>query len=124
MALMLRSRRVIILLAALLVLLPLGCERNAKGKPNNVSISGKVVYASGKPLTAGTIVFNPLNEGEVAPLAPIQSDGSFVFSSENSIQPGEYRVSLSPPEGETAPAEGESETGKSKTSSFPVPEKY
>lgn len=122
MVLAFRSRRAIVLLAAMLVLSPLGCDGNGKGKPDTVSISGKVAYANGKPLTAGTIVFNPSVEGEVAPLAAIQPDGSFVFSSENGIPPGEYRVSLATPEGETAPAEGEK--GESKASSFPVPVKY
>lgn len=108
-----RSHRLIFLF----VLLPLGC---GDGKPDNVPISGKVVYANGKPLTGGMIVFNPLKEGETAPLAAIQQDGTFEISARGGgISPGEYKVSLAPAEGETAPAREERST-----SSFPVPEKY
>lgn len=119
-------RRISLLLAGVLTLSPLGC---GDGKPENVSISGKVVYANGKPLTAGTIVFNPLNEDEGAPLAEIQEDGTFEFSSENGVPPGEYRVSLATPEGEDDPVEAESEEAGTEeegpeASSFPVPEKY
>lgn len=110
------------LFGVLFALSPLGCE--GASKPKTVSITGKVVYANGKPLTAGTIIFNSLKEGEDAPLTAIQPDGTFVYSSENGIPPGEYRVSLATPEGESAPARREAEEGEPKASSFPVPEKY
>ncbi len=109
-------RRVIFLLGALIVLSPLGC---GDGKPNSVSVSGKVVYANGKPLTTGMIVFNPLEEGEEAPMAAIQQDGTFGFSQDGGIPPGEYRVSLAQSEEEMASAEK-----VPGASSFPVPKKY
>ncbi len=117
MALIFANRRGVVLVAALLALSSIGCG-GGNSRPNNVSISGKVAYANGKPLTSGMIVFNPLEEGEEAPLAPIQQDGSFTFSGAG-VAPGEYRVSLAQPEGEAASGEGNSEV-----STFPVPERY
>jgi hypothetical protein len=110
------SRGVIFLLASLLALSPLGC---GDGVPDNVPISGKVVYANGKPLTTGMIVFNPVAEGEEAPMAEIQQDGTFEFSEDGGIPPGEYRVALAPSEEEMAEAEEEPAAF-----SFPAPQKY
>ena len=116
MFLLTRSRRVIFLLGALLVLSPLGC--GGDGKPDNALISGKVVYANGKPLTTGMIVFHPLEEGEEAPMTAIQQDGTFRFSEDGGIPPGEYRVSLAPPEEMDQAEEGPA------ASSFRLPKKY
>jgi hypothetical protein len=90
------------------------------GEPPTVPISGKVAYADGKPLTEGMIVFNPTFGNEAAPLFVIQKDGTFATAGMG-VQPGEYRVSLSPSEEGTAPIEGE---GEPKASAFRVPEKY
>lgn len=118
------SRRAGSLFCVLLVLSPLGCSGGSK--PKTVAITGKVVYANGKPLTAGSIIFNPAEEGANAPLTAIKPDGTFEFPSENGVPPGDYRVSLATPEGEgeAAPSEGEGEGAERKAPAFPVPPKY
>lgn len=117
MALIPGLRRGSCLLAALFVLSPLGCGSRGNSRPANVSVSGKVTYANGKPLTTGVIVFNPLEEGEEAPQAAIQPDGSFKFSDDGGMPPGEYRVSL-------APSDQASTEGEEKPAPFTVSKKY
>lgn len=91
------------------------------GKPPVIPISGKVVYADGKPLTEGMIIFNPIMGSDPAKLIVIQKDGSFSLV-EDGVPAGDYRISLSPSEEAPPPvAEG---GGEPKGSTFQVPDQY
>ena len=108
------NRGLVCLLATVFALSPLGCGDDG---PDYVkTVSGKVVYANGKPVTGGMVVFEPVEEADDTPMAVLGKDGTFSFT-EVGVTPGEYRVMLAPSE------EGE-EGGEAEGSAFQVPEKY
>ncbi|MCZ2342530.1 MAG: hypothetical protein LC104_12170 [Bacteroidales bacterium] len=109
-------------LAGLCAGLILGLTGCGDGKPDTVAVSGKVLYADGKPLPEGMIIFNPILGDDPAQLIKIQSDGTFSVTADLGVVPGDYRISLSPSEeGTVLVTEG---NGEPKPSPFQVPDKY
>lgn len=91
--------------ASVLVLLPVlllaGCGGTGKGVSefSDQVVKGKVVLASGKPLTKGKVVFSPQQE----PMMPLQGklgdDGSFTLTTGGmavGVSHGKFRVSVEP----------------------------
>jgi hypothetical protein len=80
----------------LIVLNGPGCNR--KGL---YPVKGKVVFADGTPLTAGTVEFRPVENAFLAPRAEIYVDGTFrasTYAEGDGAPPGSYRVVITPPE--------------------------
>lgn len=64
--------------------------------PATFPVSGKVTYR-GKPVTTGTIVFNPAGTGLALVEGTIQPDGTYRLKSADGVEgaaPGEYRVTV------------------------------
>ena len=84
------------ILAALLAGASSGCGAIGSGKtPDLLPVKGKVTF-KGKPLTKGTVTFEPDGFGRPA-RGPLQADGSFVLSTlkeGDGVVPGEHRVSI------------------------------
>lgn len=77
-----------LLLAAML----LGCSGNAG--PQAFPVQGTITY-DGKPLSRGTIIFNPVDETLPASRGEIQADGTYVLSLSregDGAVAGEHRV--------------------------------
>ncbi|EAQ82059.1 hypothetical protein DSM3645_00055 [Blastopirellula marina DSM 3645] len=80
------------LFALLVAALSLGC--GGSHGPQLFPVQGKVTY-EGKPLSRGTIIFNPVNEALPASRGEIQPDGTYVLSlaqAGDGAVPGEHRV--------------------------------
>jgi len=63
------------------------------------SLHGKVLFEDGKPLNAGTVIFQLIDAGEKTPntRAYIQPDGSFsasTYKENDGMPPGKYRVAV------------------------------
>jgi hypothetical protein len=84
-------------LAAFLATLGTGCgERTGPHVAATVAIKGKVTY-NGKPLTRGSITFEPVDIGREAN-GEIQPDGTFqmsTFKANDGAVPGVHRVAVS-----------------------------
>jgi hypothetical protein len=81
---------------ALLLLGGLGCGSGLG------TVRGRVVLkGTGRPLTAGLVVFEPLDEYvKVSARGEIQSDGTFqlgTYRNDDGAPPGRYRVMVVPP---------------------------
>jgi hypothetical protein len=105
---LLDRRRIVRLVLAVAVVLPLGCGSGSdKGL---VPLSGSV-FVQGRPAAGATVVFHPLavltasppttRDANVAPVpfptAVVAEDGSFkltTFSAGDGAAPGQYRVSV------------------------------
>jgi hypothetical protein len=85
-----------IALAALLASVCWGCGAVGSGRgPDLIPVKGKVIY-KGKPLTKGTVTFEPDGFGRAA-RGELQADGSFVLTTRtegDGVVPGEHRVSI------------------------------
>ena len=71
----------------LIVLMAVGCGRNAK-------VTGKVTFPDGSPLTVGKVVFETESFVATGPLLP---DGSYTLGSikaKDGVPPGTYRVAI------------------------------
>jgi hypothetical protein len=83
-------------LAALLAYAGSGCGAIGSGKvPDLIPVKGKVTF-KGKPLTKGTVAFEPDGFGRPA-RGELQSDGTFVLSTlkeGDGVVAGEHRVSI------------------------------
>ncbi|UUO06393.1 hypothetical protein M4951_23985 [Blastopirellula sp. J2-11] len=80
------------LFALLAAATSLGCSGNSG--PQSFPVQGKVTY-EGKPLSRGTIIFNPVNEALPASRGEIQADGTYKLSlaqKGDGAVPGEHRV--------------------------------
>ncbi len=101
------------LLIACLALAATGCGETAKQYSGPVSqVTGKVLLASGKPLTSGRIIFLPQESGGMPATGDIGSDGGFTLKSpdgRDGAGPGTYKVRIEPAaelrakKGKTAP---------------------
>jgi hypothetical protein len=85
-------------LAALLSLIvAAGC-----GGSGLYPVQGKVVFSDGTPLTAGTVVFGPVDKDALlSPRGEIQPDGTFKASTHkegDGAPEGKYRVLVAPPD--------------------------
>jgi len=85
-----------ILSAALCCLVCWGCGPAGSGKvPDLIPVKGKVTY-KGKPLTKGTIKFEPEGFGRPA-VGHLQADGSYVLTTRSDgdgVVAGDHRVSI------------------------------
>ena len=90
------------LITALLVLAGLGCGHNAKNPI--VPVSGKVLFADGKPLPAGTrLLFNPAEGGNQTARGVTATDGTIQVTHATGAagaEVGKYAVLLVAPEGD------------------------
>src|SRR5262245_2016811 len=62
-------------------------------------VTGKVTHKDGSPVTAGTVIFEPVNQ-KISARGEIQSDGSFQLgtnTNSDGAMEGEYKVLISPP---------------------------
>ena len=62
-------------------------------------VSGKVSYKNGKPVSAGFVIFEPVNQ-KMSARGEIQPDGSFQLSTHrenDGAMEGEYKVLVAPP---------------------------
>jgi len=81
-------------LALLTVLLAGGCSSQTL-----FPVSGKVSHKDGSPVTAGMVIFEPVNQ-KVSARGEIHSDGSFQLGTSgmsDGAMEGEYRVLIAPP---------------------------
>lgn len=82
------------LLAVMTLILILGCDSGPMAKPSGVEVSGKLLLASGAPVTGGTLVLRPV-EGIHGASAQIKNDGTFTLvdpEGKPSVVPGKYQV--------------------------------
>lgn len=70
-----------------------GCGGGPIAKPEGVPVSGRVLLASGSPLTGGTLVLKP-EDGLFGAIGQIQSDGRFTLNDAGgpNIVCGKYQV--------------------------------
>jgi hypothetical protein len=71
-----------------------GCNRSHL--PKTVAIQGHVTY-QGKPVTSGTVGFNPTNPSNRPAIGHIGSDGMYClasFRTKDGVMPGEYKVTV------------------------------
>ncbi len=92
-----RAHRLAVLVVASLLLVPFsGCGVAGSGTPPSlIPVKGKVSYR-GKPITKGVVRFEPDGYGRKAS-GPIQSDGTFVLSTEkegDGVDAGHHQVSI------------------------------
>jgi hypothetical protein len=76
------------------IVLTAGC-----GSGNQFPVSGKVVHKDGTPITAGMVVFEPLNQ-KISARGEIKSDGTFqigTHGNNDGAMEGEYKVVIAPP---------------------------
>jgi len=73
----------------------MGCQKQ-DGRPPKADVSGSVTF-QGKPVPEGQINFLSGSTG-MAAAAVLQTDGKFVV--EGGLEPGEYKVSITPPPSE------------------------
>ncbi|WP_146432031.1 hypothetical protein [Blastopirellula retiformator] len=76
----------------LCLLAAIGC--GGQQGPRPYPVRGVITF-DGKPLTRGTIIFNPVDQAHPASRGEIQSDGSYVLSltaAGDGAIPGEHRV--------------------------------
>ena len=62
-------------------------------------VSGKVTYRDGRPVTAGLVIFEPMNQ-KISARGEIRADGSFQLGTHrdnDGAMEGEYRVLIAPP---------------------------
>ena len=62
-------------------------------------VSGKVTYKDGKPVAAGFVIFEPVNQ-KIGARGEIQADGSFRLGTHrenDGAMEGEYKVLVAPP---------------------------
>ena len=64
------------LVLVLAVCLP-GCGKRTAPLPTTYPVHGKVTYKDGKPVSGGTVQFQPQAEPSVTTAATIQSDGTY-----------------------------------------------
>ena len=83
-----------VLIVALLLLGAVGCG------PRLYSVRGKVTFPDGKPLTAGTVVFESQDEqNRIVARGEVQADGSYELSTYkpgDGALAGKYRVLVAP----------------------------
>ncbi len=73
------------------ILLLSGCQEGVSSQ----KISGKVTF-QGKHVTVDDVIFNHLGTGRVAQ-GSLDSEGQYtLFQTKNALNPGEYRVTVSP----------------------------
>ncbi len=82
--------------------MPVGCAKATKYKL--VPVEGKILFADGKPLPAGTrLIFNPGEGGMGTASGVTDADGAFQLthvSGAAGAEAGKYTVALSAPEGQ------------------------
>lgn len=69
------------------------------GSQTRFPVSGRVSYKDGKPVTAGFVIFEPVNQKSGA-RGEIQADGSFRLGTHrenDGAMEGEYKVLIAPP---------------------------
>src|SRR5262245_1010822 len=62
-------------------------------------VSGKVTYKDGKPVTAGLVIFEPVDQ-KTSARGEIRADGSFhlgTHTDNDGAREGEYKVLIAPP---------------------------
>lgn len=72
-----------------------GCSSGAGTLPELIPVKGKVTY-KGKPVTKGTVKFEPDGYGRKAS-GPLQADGTFVLTTEkegDGVVAGHHQVSI------------------------------
>lgn len=97
-----------------------GCNR----APTLISVHG-IVQFNGKPLTYGSVMFQPAGGGKIARSA-IGSDGSFQLSTQtpgDGIAPGKYRVRVTAFETQKRQAAGQP-TDEPTLGQSVIPKKY
>lgn len=69
--------------------------------PPTIPVQGKVTYLD-KPVTAGTVVFSPVDPAKARPaMGELNSNGEFrmtTFARDDGVQPGDYRLAIFPPD--------------------------
>jgi len=81
--------------ALLIVVLLVGCSGTSKTK----AVTGTVTSASGKPLTGGRILFQPVGESSQPARGIVGADGSFelsTFQTGDGAVPGLHKVAIYP----------------------------
>ena len=89
-------------------------------------VKGSVLLADGKPLTSGTVEFEPVKDSVYQASGQIGTDGSFTLKTPNSgdgAAPGEYRVKIIPDE-TMAPSTTKGKTKIRDLSKLPFSRKY
>jgi hypothetical protein len=69
------------------------------GSETLFTVSGRVTYKDGKPVTAGLVIFEPLSQ-KISARGEIQADGSFqlgTYRDNDGALEGEYKVLVAPP---------------------------
>jgi hypothetical protein len=104
-----------------------GCENPDVSRAVKVyEVKGSVVLADGKPLTGGTVEFEPVSGSVYHASGEIGSDGTFSLKTADSgdgAAPGEYRVKVVPDEA-TAPFVTKGKTKTRDFSKLPFARKY
>jgi hypothetical protein len=81
------------LVAAFVVVFVVGCG-GPPPKPSGVEVGGKILLATGAPLTGGTLVLRPVG-GIHGASAKIEPNGTFALvdpSGDKSVVPGKYQA--------------------------------
>lgn len=86
--------------AALPVVLLAGCsDYRETALPETFPVSGRILQASGAPVTWGVVTFNPMDRNGQEATAEIEPDGTFrmgTFGKDDGARPGRYRVTIDP----------------------------
>ncbi len=93
-----RSGSQVFALAILTLVAGWGCGKSSPALVTTVPVKGKITH-KGKPLTKGTIVFEPTDRGKEA-FGPIQPDGTFVlttYTDNDGAVAGTHRVYVAAP---------------------------
>jgi hypothetical protein len=81
---------------ALFLAMATGC-----GSGKTAPVGGKVVFKDGTPLTAGQVVFRPVDEKlQVSARGDIEQDGTFIlgtYKDGDGAVPGKYQALINPP---------------------------
>ncbi len=113
-------------LSIVCALLICGCSEQTEPRPRTIPVTGKVTIG-GKPLTKGTVTFQPLNSGSQERRRPaiseIDANGVYrigTFSTGDGALPGDYQVVITSFEND--PTAEEYDAGAKRISA--IPERY
>jgi hypothetical protein len=105
----------------------MGCGDSDAPKAGKVyEVKGSVILADGKPLTTGSVEFEPVKDSMFPATGAIGTDGTFTLKTPNAGEgavPGEYRVRIVPDEDRLAPVKKGNAVTRD-LSKLPFPPKY